>query len=180
MSASASTLSSPQGWKNFDPDHFGVVASALCGVHCAVTPFQLLLAPAFGSTWSHPASHWIGAIIVVPLAGGAIFRGYSRHGRKWIPAAGVFGIAMVIVGACLPFLSSSGAGCVDTCCPTLTTGADGSSSLHIPPASVVTVIGGIALVVVHAANLCCCRVCRPGRNPQLNFSTPVQTLKIKQ
>ena len=50
-------------------------------------------------------------------------------------------------------------GCVDNCCPSIVVNEQGEKSLYIPPASIVTTLGGLCLIIVHAANLCCCRVC---------------------
>lgn len=49
-------------------DRIGVFASVLCAIHCVATPFLLLLFPTFGKVWSHPASHWGMALVVVPIA----------------------------------------------------------------------------------------------------------------
>jgi len=50
--------------------------------------------------------------------------------------------------------------CEDLCCPSLISKADGSIGLHIPPASIVTTLGGIALIITHIGNLCTCAACR--------------------
>ncbi|MFK7788014.1 MAG: MerC family mercury resistance protein, partial [Phycisphaeraceae bacterium] len=46
-------------------DRLGIGASLLCAIHCLAAPFLLLLLPAAGSIWSHPAVHWILALLVV-------------------------------------------------------------------------------------------------------------------
>ena len=51
-------------------------------------------------------------------------------------------------------------GCVDNCCPSLVTDADGNVKLNIPPASIVTTLGGIALIITHIGNIFCCSCCR--------------------
>ncbi len=86
-------------------DRCGVILSVVCAIHCAVTPLILLAAPAFGRVWSHPASHWLVAVFVVPLAVFMVTKGYRRHRRKWIVASGVFGIALVLAGAAAPSLA---------------------------------------------------------------------------
>jgi hypothetical protein len=56
-----------------------------------------------------------------------------------------------------------GAACVDGCCPTATIGEDGKLSIHVPPASIVTTLGGFFLIAAHIGNLCACgRSCRKG------------------
>ena len=83
-------------------DRVGVIASVLCAIHCAATPVLLLVLPVFGKVWSHPASHWLMALLVVPLAGVTVATGFKRHRRKWIIASGVLGIVFVLVGAAAP------------------------------------------------------------------------------
>ncbi|MEC5126479.1 MerC domain-containing protein [Verrucomicrobiales bacterium BCK34] len=165
-------------------DRFGVVASILCAVHCAVTPLILLMAPAFGGVWAHPASHWGAALLVVPLASTAMVHGYRKHGKKWVVACGSTGILFLLIGAVLPYLdistfplftmpeagdvtfvydvetASTVGECQDSCCPSIVQNGDGTSRLHVPPASIVTTLGGIALIMTHLGNLCSCRGCR--------------------
>ncbi|MEM7698621.1 MAG: MerC domain-containing protein [Verrucomicrobiota bacterium] len=192
-------------------DRVGVWASILCAIHCAVTPVLLLLAPAFGEIWAHPASHWIVALFVVPLALVMLVRGFRVHRKAWIVFSGILGVIMVMIGAIVPYVeeptpapkaatnveegevftwsvgepfpvddssegsdevfvwtkgeempglaaSDSDAGvCLDACCPSFVTDADGNVSLHIPTASVVTTLGGFALICTHLGNLCACR-----------------------
>lgn len=164
-------------------DRIGILASIFCAIHCAVTPIILLVAPIFGRLWSHPASHWGTAILVVPLACLTMVHGYRRHQKKWVIACGSLGISFLLLGAALPYLETSLfpsivlpesnetafvyvvgnespiVECQDSCCPSILTHSDGTSRLNIPPASIVTTIGGIALILTHFGNLCCCRKC---------------------
>ncbi len=160
-----------------DADRFGVLASVLCAIHCAVTPLLLLILPSFGRVWAHPASHWGMALLVIPVAAIMVVRGFRRHRRKWIVGCGLLGILLVLAGAALPYLpsgknlanvisfalpvsaTSETASCEDSCCPS-TSSASGESRLHIPPAAIVTTLGGIALIITHLGNLCACRSCR--------------------
>lgn len=50
-------------------------------------------------------------------------------------------------------------GCVDSCCPSFVVNDAGERSLHIPPASIVTTLGGVFLIMLHVMNLCGCRCC---------------------
>ena len=83
-------------------DRIGVFASVLCAIHCAATPFLLLFLPVFGKAWAHPASHWLMALVVVPLAAATVYFSYRRHRRKWVVVSAVLGIIFVIVGAAAP------------------------------------------------------------------------------
>lgn len=222
--------------KKIDADRVGVFLSVLCAIHCAVTPFLLILLPTFGKIWSHPASHWGMALFVIPIAVAMLTSGYRRHRKKWIIVTGCLGIVFVIIGAILPYVETKPAsgvdsgesapatvtsdqsgqdddvfvyvkgetkeqtqavqeddvfvyvkgqempgdddvfvyvkgeempgastGCVDNCCPSLITDENGNVRLHIPPASIVTTLGGISLIVTHLGNICSCASCRPRR-----------------
>lgn len=145
-------------------DRTGVIASIGCAVHCMVAPLVLLLAPALGGIWVHPGTHLAIAALVLPVAAFALRRGLRAHGRRWIAIAGVLGMALVAVGTLLPFVGhtahAAGETCQD-CCPTLVVDEhSGDYRLHLPPASIVTFLGGALLVTAHFANLRCCAGCR--------------------
>jgi hypothetical protein len=88
--------------RRIDPDRLGVMASVLCAIHCAVTPLILLFAPAFGQIWAHPASHWIVALLVVPLAAVTMAQGFRKHRRISVMVAGIAGVTLVVAGAAIP------------------------------------------------------------------------------
>lgn len=144
-------------------DRYGVVASIGCAVHCMVAPLLLLAAPALGGLWVHPATHLAIAAFVLPVAAVALHHGVRRHGRAWIGVLGAAGMLLVAVGVVLPWLVPSGVhaahGACTDCCPSVHVDAEnGAWSVRIPPASIVTLLGGVALVAAHVANLrhrCC-------------------------
>jgi len=196
-------------------DKFGVIASILCAIHCALTPFLLILLPTFGKAWSHPATHWGMALIVIPIAVMMMRKSYKKHSKKWIIAVGSLGILFIIVGSILPYIETSpkstesssvatkeapvtvnpatevitetpkstqtssrpkwlmagtlekkeelkcsaSGGCVDGCCPSIVENAAGEKSLYIPPASIVTTLGGLCLIILHVFNLRSCICC---------------------
>lgn len=43
--------------------------------------------------------------------------------------------------------------CVDGCCPSLQVSETGETSLHIPPAAIITTLGGVFLIAAHIGNL---------------------------
>ena len=193
MNASATVVPRAPG-RRLDPDRIGVIASVLCAIHCAIAPVLLLFAPAFGRWWAHPASHWIVALFVVPLAGVMVARGFRIHRKHWVMASGATGILLILAGAALPYTGmaksgeaegnappapatvaaaeeanseSAGQGeaaeadcCKDGCCPSIVTDEQNETRLHIPPASIATTIGGLALILAHVGNICCCSTCR--------------------
>lgn len=83
-------------------DRIGVIASVLCAIHCAATPLIFLFLPLFGDVWAHPASHWIMASFVIPLAVVAVRSGFTKHRRKWVIASGGLGITLILAGAAAP------------------------------------------------------------------------------
>lgn len=145
-------------------DRTGVFASIFCAIHCAVAPILLLAAPTLGGLWSHPLSHLAIAALVLPVAAFALRNGFRTHGRRWVLTVGGLGIAFVLIGAVLPYLTGSSVeGCADCdqCCPSFVVDeATGARSLNVPPASIITLLGGISLVTAHLANLRCCSRCR--------------------
>jgi len=79
-------------------------------------------------------------------------------------ALGGSGILLVLLGAALPYFLAPADGCAagcDQCCPSYVVDeVTGAETLNIPPASIITLLGGISLVVAHAANIRCCARCR--------------------
>jgi len=168
-------------------DRLGIIASVGCAVHCLVAPFLLLLLPTLGSVWSHPAAHWVLAALVLPLAGVVIWRGYRLHRKRLALVAMGLGAMFILAGLILPVWpanadaavtpasanvvhASHAAGsppaadpapaeaCTEACCPTIVQDAEtGSLSMTLPPASLVTIVGSVLLVIAHAINLWGCR-----------------------
>ena len=145
-----------------DPDRVGVGASIFCAIHCGLAPFLLILMPAFGRIWAHPASHALAALLIVPLASFAIWRGFRRHRRVWVLTVAVLGILLVLSGAALPAFATTAetAASTDTCCPSVKADLAGKTTIHIPPAAIITTLGGFVLIVAHLGNICACRQCR--------------------
>jgi hypothetical protein len=137
-----------------------------------VAPILLLAAPALGGIWVHPIAHLAIASLVLPIAAFALRRGYREHGRRWVVSVGACGMTLVLLGAFWPFFlagadahaaidAASGLAACKDCCPSVTIDdATGSWSLRVPPASVITLLGGVGLVSAHLGNLRCCAACR--------------------
>ena len=113
MTRSSMQLESASLWP-LSGDRIGVIASILCAIHCAATPIVLLVLPAFGKVWTHPASHWVMASLVIPLAAFMVVMGFRKHKRKWVIASGALGIVFVLLGAAAPsFGKNSGPGATE-------------------------------------------------------------------
>jgi len=145
-------------------DRTGVIASVLCAIHCAIAPILLVVTPTLGGIWVHPIAHLSIAALVLPIAGFALRSGFRQHQLRWVVTVGGLGIFLVLLGATYPYMTDAAAGCesgCDNCCPSYVVDeATGEERLNIPPASVITLLGGISLVVAHVANLRCCATCR--------------------
>ena len=158
-------------------DRLGIGASLLCAIHCIAAPFLLLLLPAAGAVWSHPAVHWILAVLVVPLALWVLINGYRKHGNKLTLYAAVAGTLLILAGLISPMLHAEpvvkfdvptlmGAPaevpaadvCTEPCCPTIThdTAAQ-TATIAMPPGGLLTLIGSVLLVLAHTSNLIACR-----------------------
>jgi len=55
--------------------------------------------------------------------------------------------------------ASTVVGCVDNCCPSAQISESGEISIHIPPAAIVTTLGGLFLIAAHFGNIMGCRHC---------------------
>ncbi|MDJ0521179.1 MAG: MerC domain-containing protein [Planctomycetota bacterium] len=144
-------------------DRTGVIASVGCAIHCMIAPLLILVAPTLGGFWVHPVTHLLIAALVLPVASMALWRGFREHRRRWIVTVGGIGMALVIIGVILPWTTppahaapaeSTESTTCQACCPTVHRDEEtGALALHIPPASVVTLLGGLALITAHIANL---------------------------
>jgi hypothetical protein len=85
-------------------DRVGIGASLLCAIHCLAAPFLLLLLPAAGSVWSHPAVHWILAVLVVPLALWVLLKGYRQHRNRLTLVAASLGALLILAGLVSPMV----------------------------------------------------------------------------
>lgn len=170
-------------------DRLGVFAAAACAVHCLAAPIVLAAAPLLGSAWSSPKTHWLFAAISIPTAVSLLVRNVRRSSNttsrqvKLIGTLAVLGVALIVVGLIAPganwsqglgiqlelptWLSSLGtdpvqaaSGCQDECCASVHQGSEGQSSLFVPIASLVTMLGGTLLVIAHITVMRCCESCR--------------------
>jgi len=141
--------------------------------HALVAIFIVPLA-AF-SIWKGYRTHrkrWIFVSAVMGISAvliGAALPAFSKGGAPAegnLPEGGEVAEEAVVAGSCGE--SSCGAGCgevagaqekvevvgcVDQCCPSIQVSESGETSLHVPPAAIVTTLGGIFLIVAHVGNL---------------------------
>lgn len=109
-------------------DTLGVIVSAACVVHCVALPIALALLPAVGLTFlAEGAFHQVLALLVLLVAGLAFIPGYRVHGKRAIVGMGAIGTALLAGAAYAP-------------------------GLGLLPESLLTALGGSALVVAHVLN----------------------------
>ncbi|MCH2101546.1 MAG: MerC domain-containing protein [Planctomycetes bacterium] len=162
-------------------DQAGIVASIGCAVHCLIAPFVILFAPAFGGIWASPQTHLLIALFVLPVAILTMANGYRTHQRAWILGLGITGAGFVLLGTAFPWLEplwAAGATVAQqdpelaqttcttctNCCPTVTIDeTSGEWNWKFPPASWLTMVGGMSLVSAHWGNLRCCKSCKKSK-----------------
>jgi uncharacterized membrane protein YfcA len=118
-------------------DRVGIVASALCFVHCIATPIVL----SFSAVSSHflPSeehTHRVLAVFVTIIGAAAIGFGYRRHKRKRVLALASLGLILIFFGAYFGDLLPSHASEV-----------------------VVTLAGSCCMIAAHRINHTFCRNC---------------------
>ena len=85
-------------------DRLGICLSALCVVHCLLTPVILLLLPSaqfFHFFTTHETFHMLMLIVLPLLALFAFIPGFRLHGNKGVFLWAIPGIASIAVGALL-------------------------------------------------------------------------------
>lgn len=116
-------------------DLAGIGASAICVMHCVVTPILVVFLPVLGAI-EEPV-HAVLALVILGVGLLAFWPGYLRHRRWQLVVVAIVGLALISLGVTVP---------------------EGlmSESSEI----VATVMGGIMLVTAHVANAYFCRYCR--------------------
>jgi uncharacterized membrane protein YfcA len=119
-------------------DRVGIVASALCFVHCVATPIVLSLS-AVSSHFlpSEEHTHRVLAVFVTIIGAVAIGFGYKRHKRKRVLALASLGLILIFSGAYFGDLLPSHASEV-----------------------VVTLAGSCCMIAAHRINHTFCRNCK--------------------
>src|SRR5882757_1016257 len=119
-------------------DILGVGASALCIVHCLLTPVLLSFSPLLVHIVpSEESTHRSIAVVVALLGTVALIRGYRTHRRKRIPTLMAFGLA------CIAFAAYRGD--------------------HLPTHGaevLITTIGSAFMICAHRLNHTFCKDCR--------------------
>lgn len=137
-----------------------------------------------GGWWASPTTHLLIALFVLPVAAMALIKGFKIHQSGKVVVLGLVGAGFVLLGTAFPWLqpllasdlpaTAAGAAgaapdvtplatetqCTD-CCPSVEVNATtGEWDWKFPPASWLTMLGGIGLVSAHWANLRFCQSCK--------------------
>jgi len=125
-----------------------------------------------GGWWASPQTHLLISLFVLPVATYTMWHGFRVHQRRMIFGLGLGGASFVLLGTLFPWLEPLFSAqplqataapalevCTD-CCPTVVIDqAAGTWDWNFPPASLLTMLGGIGLVAAHWGNLRCCKQC---------------------
>lgn len=129
MNDGAKVLVGPRRW-----DGAGMTASFLCVVHCVVSPFLAMVLPVVAA--AEGTTHGVLALAVLSFALLAFVPGFKKHGRTGVLALGTVGTVLIWSSLLLPDSSSN---------ETLET--------------ILTVSGGVIMVVAHLWNVHLCKAC---------------------
>jgi hypothetical protein len=79
-------------------DRIGIFLSALCVVHCLLTPVVILFLPMMGRYYlAHPLVHYGLALLVFPVGAYAFINGYLAHRRPLVLSVGFLGMLVVSI-----------------------------------------------------------------------------------
>lgn len=121
-------------------DRIGVLISALCAVHCVVSPFLILIAPFYFYSLEHPVVHILFAAFVVPVGLVSFIRGYQQHQQFKVLALGLFGLGLILLTAVIPH-----------------------QALHKMGHTQITLLASASLIVAHILNRRSCE-CHPRKS----------------
>jgi hypothetical protein len=84
----------------FSADNLGIWASALCVVHCAVTPVLISMSVVFARFMpGEERTHRTLAVGVAALGAIALLKGFRTHGRRRILGMMALGLGLIFAGA---------------------------------------------------------------------------------
>src|SRR5438046_10672313 len=84
----------------FSADKLGIWASALCVVHCIVTPVLISVSAVFAHYIpGEETTHRTVAVGVAALGAIALVKGFGTHGRRRILGLMALGLGIIVAGA---------------------------------------------------------------------------------
>jgi hypothetical protein len=127
MAADSIIPQSPDEVKKWD--RVGVVLSAICGLHCLVTPFLTLSLPFWVYSIHYSPFHLAIAIFIIPIGLYAFWNGFKRHQKRGILILGILGLVLLSVALTAP-----------------------SSRNQLRWNDIMTLVGSVCLIAAHIAN----------------------------
>jgi hypothetical protein len=119
-------------------DRLGVVASALCMVHCIALPVAFALLPALAAyDGVGDYTHVLFGVVLVGISLFSFVPGYRQHRTTGVPALAAAGLALVLAGA-----------------------FGGHALAGESGETVLTVAGSVLLIAAHVRNRALCVRCR--------------------
>lgn len=83
-------------------DKVGMFLSALCALHCLLTPILMITLPLMAEKFEDPLVHIVLALFVVPVGCYAFLSGFKHHHNKSILITGLVGVFIVGMTSILP------------------------------------------------------------------------------
>lgn len=123
-------------WIRTWADKLGICLSALCLIHCLITPMLLIFLPAL-SLWGHHVFHDALLVILPLLAIAAFIPGFVRHRDPRVFYWAIPGLAAVVLGTLL-------------------------FEEEIILQAIITISGSILLIRAHLKNRALCACCEAG------------------
>jgi hypothetical protein len=127
-------------------DKLGVLASAICAVHCMLTPVIALFSPVLSSYFESNLVHLIIFLIAVPLALFAFIVNKKKHGSNMPLILGLIGITCLSIGLVWAYFSHSSV-------------HHHHHEVMISADLIFSFLGGAFLIIGHLQNMRLCR-CR--------------------
>ena len=77
-------------------DQVGMSLSALCAIHCALTPLVMVFLPVvLSKSYDSPLFHVVLALVIIPVGLWAFWTGYKHHKRTRVFWLGLPGLVIV-------------------------------------------------------------------------------------
>lgn len=128
-------------------DYFGIFVSALCGVHCIVTPLAMIYMPQLGGFLEEAWVHTLMIVFVVLALYQSVYKHYKLHKSKLALGMGLSGFSILFTTYLIEVFSHGEHHHHES-------GAHGhDESLLVA----VTIIGAILLISSHILNIRACR-----------------------
>ncbi|MEO0335792.1 MAG: MerC domain-containing protein [Pseudomonadota bacterium] len=87
-------------------DRIGIVISALCLVHCLLTPALILMFPVISVVGAYDAWIHLGlAVLIFPVAYQAINQGYKHHKNNLVLILAVLGLSLFALSTGIAFFA---------------------------------------------------------------------------